>query len=78
MLYKKNESKNFSHKCEIFFWKIFSFQFWKERMDDKNEEIFVDTPKFGKEGNFVICFGSSGSGKSTMIKVSWIEIEKKI
>lgn len=47
-------------------------------MDDKNEEIFVDTPKFGKEGNFVICFGSSGSGKSTMIKVSEKEIKKEI
>ena len=42
-------------------------------MDDKNEVIFV-----GKEGNFVICFGSSGSGKSTMIKVSEKEIKKEI
>ena len=44
-------------------------------MEDKNDEIFVDTPKFGKEGNFVICFGSSG--KSTMIKVSWENKWKK-
>ena len=46
-------------------------------MEDNDEEIFVETPKFGKEGNFVLCFGSSGSGKSTMIKVSLIEIKKE-
>ena len=46
-------------------------------MEDNDEEILVETPKFGKEGNFVLCFGSSGSGKSTMIKVSLIEIKKE-
>ena len=46
-------------------------------MADKNEEIFVETPKFAKERNFILIFGVSGVGKSTMIKVSKIRIEEK-
>ena len=48
----------------------------KLKMEENQEEIFMDTPKFSRQGNFVVIFGSSGVGKSTMIKVREMKIEK--